>query len=152
MSILTILTFPDPLLRQKAKPVTQFDTALADTLNNMVETMRASNGVGLAATQVGIMSRLFVLEFKKYRLKMVNPEIIKISGPEHTLEEACLSLPNVARMVTRPHTVLVSYQSEDGTAHKEVFKGFTARIIQHELDHLDGILIIDRSDVEPPND
>ena len=152
MSILTILTFPDPLLRQKAKPVTQFDTALADTLNNMVETMRASNGVGLAATQVGIMSRLFVLEFKKYRLKMVNPEIIKISGPEHTLEEACLSLPNVARMVTRPNTVHVSYQSEDGTPHKEVFKGFTARIIQHELDHLDGILIIDRSDVEPPND
>jgi len=152
MSILTILTFPDPLLRQKAKPVTQFDTALADTLNNMVDTMRASNGVGLAATQVGIMSRFFVLEFKKYRLKMVNPEIIKVSGGEYTAEEACLSLPNVARMVTRANTVLVAYQSEDGTPHKEVFKGFTARIIQHELDHLDGILIIDRSNVEPPND
>ncbi len=148
MAILTVLKYPDPLLRQRALEVTAFDIQLSKTVEDMTETMRASNGVGLAATQVGIMSRLFVLEFRKRLLHFINPEIIHASG-EVVLEEACLSLPNVARMVTRAKNITVRYQTIDGIKYETIFKGFIARIIQHELDHLDGILIIDRSSEEP---
>jgi peptide deformylase len=148
MEILTVLKYPDPLLRQRALEVTTFDTQLSKTVEDMTETMRASNGVGLAATQVGIMSRLFVLEFRKRLLHFINPEIINASG-EVVLEEACLSLPNVARMVTRAKNITVQYQTIEGIKYETIFKGFIARIIQHELDHLDGILIIDRSSEEP---
>ncbi len=146
--ILNVLTYPDPILRLRAVKVSVFDAELASTMDNMLDTMRASNGVGLAATQVGILSRLFVVEYNQHTLKIINPEIIKTSG-EVAGEEACLSLPGVARIVKRAKNLTLKYQDINGTPIETAYRGFIARIIQHELDHLDGILITDRSSEEP---
>ena len=154
MAILDIVTFPEPSLRLKSKPVTKFDTDLQTLVDNMFETMRAAPGVGLAAPQIGESLRLVVVEYtededenakpKKYVL--VNPEIIKSSEEMVTDIEGCLSLPGLAGKVERHEAVTVKAKNRFGKPLKIEAEGWLARIFQHEIDHLDGVLYIDRAE------
>ena len=139
--------YGDPALRTRARPVEVFDDALVDEVRRMAELMDAALGIGLAATQLGVMHRLLV-----YRVDpesplgvLVNPEI-EWSGDEvETLEEGCLSLPGVGVEVERPLHVRVKALDEHGAALTIEASGLEARVIQHEVDHLDGVLILDRT-------
>ena len=154
MAILDIVTFPDPFLRLKAKQVTKFDTELQTLVDNMFETMRAAPGVGLAAPQIGESLRLVVVEYtededenakpKKYVL--VNPEIVKRSEEMITDIEGCLSLPGLAGRVERHEAVTVKAKNRFGKPLKIEAEGWLARIFQHEIDHLEGVLYIDRAE------
>jgi peptide deformylase len=139
--------YGDPVLRSRARPVEVFDGALADEVKRMGALMDDALGIGLAATQLGVMHRLLV-----YRVDpeaplgvLVNPRI-EWSGDEvETLEEGCLSLPGVGVEVERPVRVRVSAQDETGSQLVVEASGLEARVIQHEVDHLDGVLILDRT-------
>ena len=154
MAILNIVTFPEPSLRLKAKQVTKFDTELQTLVDNMFETLRAAPGVGLAAPQIGESLRLVVVEYtededenakpKKYVL--VNPEIIKRSEEMVTDVEGCLSLPGLAGRVERHQAVTVKAKNRFGKPLKIEAQDWLARIFQHEIDHLDGVLYIDRAE------
>jgi len=154
MAILDIVIFPEPTLRLKAKQVTKFDTELQTLVDNMFETLRAAPGVGLAAPQIGESLRLVVVEYtededenakpKKYVL--VNPEIIKRSEEMVTDVEGCLSLPGLAGRVERHQAVTVKAKNRFGKPLKIEAEGWLARIFQHEIDHLDGVLYIDRAE------
>ena len=154
MAILDIVTFPEPSLRLKAKQVTKFDTELQTLVDNMFETLRAAPGVGLAAPQIGESLRLVVVEYtededenakpKKYVL--VNPEIIKRSEEMVVDVEGCLSLPGLAGRVERHQAVTVKAKNRFGKPLKIEAEGWLARIFQHEIDHLDGVLYIDRAE------
>ena len=142
--------YGDLVLRSRARPVEVFDGALADEVRRMGELMDQALGIGLAATQLGVMHRLLV-----YRVDpdaplgvLVNP-VIEWSGDEvETLEEGCLSLPGVGVEVERPVRVRVSAQDETGAQLVVEASGLEARVIQHEVDHLDGVLILDRTSRE----
>ncbi len=149
MAVLHVLTVPNPILRQKALPVAVFDAGLETLLSDMLETMRVYEGVGLAATQVGILQRVFVADYRKRLFKLVNPVIVFRRGSV-VGEEGCLSLPDVRLMVERASHIVVEAQLPDGSPVSLPLKGFMARIMQHELDHLDGILITDRSSILAP--
>jgi peptide deformylase len=146
-----ILFADAPVLRQKARRVRKFDAALRELVADMFETMHAASGVGLAAPQVGVSLRLFVVEIpadeeagtpaRQYVL--CNPEIVKAVG-EETEEEGCLSLPGYVGEVTRAAVVTVKGFDDNGKAVRVRGEGLLARALQHELDHLDGILFIDR--------
>lgn len=154
MAILNIVTFPESSLRLKAKQVTKFDTELQTLVDNMFETLRAAPGVGLAAPQIGESLRLVVVEYtededenakpKKYVL--VNPEIIKRSEEMVTDVEGCLSLPGLAGRVERHQAVTVKAKNRFGKPLKIEAQDWLARIFQHEIDHLDGVLYIDRAE------
>lgn len=154
MAILDIVTFPDPFLRLKAKQVTKFDAELQTLIENMFETMRAAPGVGLAAPQIGESVRLVVVEYtededenaipKKYVL--INPEIVKRSEETVTDLEGCLSLPGLAGSVERHQAVTVKAKNRFGKPLKIEAEEWLARIFQHEIDHLDGVLYIDRAE------
>ncbi|HPR34408.1 MAG TPA: peptide deformylase [Anaerolineaceae bacterium] len=154
MAIIDIVTFPDPFLKLKAKQVTKFDTELQTLVDNMFETMRAAPGVGLAAPQIGESLRLVVVEYtededenakpKKYVL--VNPEIVKRSEEMITDIEGCLSLPGLAGRVERHEAVTVKAKNRFGKPLKIEAEGWLARIFQHEIDHLEGVLYIDRAE------
>jgi peptide deformylase len=140
-------TFGDPALRTKAKEVTDFDDALAEEVVRMGHLMSDALGVGLAATQLGVMHRLLV-----YRagpdapfVAVVNPKLEWASEEEELVEEGCLSLPGVAVDVERPIHVRVNARDEKGEPILMEASGLEARVIQHEMDHLDGILILDRT-------
>ncbi|HOZ38216.1 MAG TPA: peptide deformylase [Anaerolineaceae bacterium] len=151
MAILDIVTFPEPSLRLKSKQVTKFDIELQTLIDNMFETMRAAPGVGLAAPQIGESLRLVVVEYtededenakpKKYVL--VNPEIVKRSEEMVTDIEGCLSLPGLAGMVERHEAVTIKAKNRFGKPLRIEAEGWLARIFQHEIDHLDGVLYID---------
>lgn len=150
MTLLKILVAPDPRLKEVAKPVETIDTILLEELNNMVETMYEFNGVGLAATQVGIMKRLVVMdcangaEGEESRLiKFINPEIVSLSEEKNEIEEGCLSVPGFYETLHRSNTCTVRYTDETGTAQEKTFSALEAVCIQHEIEHLDGTLFID---------
>ena len=142
--------YGDPVLRSRARPVVVFDGALADEVRRMGRLMDDALGIGLAATQLGVMHRVLV-----YRVEpegplgvLVNP-VIEWTGDElETMEEGCLSLPGVGVDVERPVHVRVSAQDERGGALLVEASGLEARVIQHEIDHLDGVLILDRTSRE----
>ena len=146
MAILTIRTLGDPILRSKAAAVSLFDDELAQLASDMHETMRAAPGVGLAATQVGRLIRMFVYDSgdEGESGTLVNPEITWMSEETEEAEEGCLSLPGTYYPVTRARAVKVRAQDVTGAAVEKEGEGFLARIFQHEIDHLDGILFIDR--------
>lgn len=154
MAILDIVTFPEPSLRLKAKQVTKFDYELQTLVDLMFETMRDAPGVGLAAPQIGQSLRLVVVEYtddedenarpKKYVL--VNPEIVKRSEEMVTDIEGCLSLPGLAGTVERHEAVTIKAKNRFGKPLKIEAEGWLARIFQHEIDHLDGVLYIDRAE------
>ena len=145
MAILKVLEFPDPRLRNKAQPVTNFDSDLQTLINDMFETMYAAPGIGLAATQVDVHQRLLVVDVsseKNEPLALINPEIVSSTGNLIT-EEGCLSVPGFYAEVERAEQVLVRYADVRGESRQEEFDGLKAVCVQHEMDHLDGRLFVD---------
>jgi peptide deformylase len=139
--------YPDPLLRRPAQPVLAFDQELRAIVAGMFERMYASKGVGLAAPQVGLKKRILVLNATgdtADELVLVNPRILERSGPATVLEEGCLSFPGIYAEVERPESCRVQAFRVDGTSFEETFGGFVSRIVQHEYDHLEGVLLVDR--------
>ncbi|MDP9139815.1 MAG: peptide deformylase [Pseudomonadota bacterium] len=148
MALLTILHHPDPRLRQKAVAVQVFDAALQTLIDDMFETMYAAPGVGLAATQIGIAQRLAVMDCSEDKAKpdpivIINPEILDPAEPE-VMEEGCLSVPGVGEKVERYNRLRMRALDRHGKAFEIEAEGLMAQAIQHEIDHLDGKLYIDR--------
>ena len=136
--------FPDPILRQRARKVTQFDAKLAQLAADMKETMSAHRGVGLAANQVGVLQRVCVVKMEDWEeaLVLVNPEIMRREGLRE-VEEGCLSLPGYRGMVNRAERIRVRYQDITGQQQRLRAECMLAQAIEHETDHLNGILYID---------
>lgn len=154
MTLRKITTFPEDVLRQDAEPVDVFDDDLAKLIDDMVDTMREAPGVGLAAPQIGISKRIIVVEFgdeeddsiPKQLYVMINPEIIKESNDKVPGIEGCLSVPGVVGKVNRSRAVTVRGQNIHGKPVKIRAQGWLARIFQHEVDHINGVLYTDRAD------
>ena len=145
---LDIVHYGDPILRKVCKPVEDF-SVLSPLLNDMFDTMYEANGIGLAANQVGVDLNLFIIDISDIESEaesihiFINGKIID-SGGESWFEEGCLSIPEVRLEVKRPEFIEFKYQDESGKKHKQKIDGLLARAIQHEMDHLNGIFIIDR--------
>jgi peptide deformylase len=146
MALRKIITTENPILRQKAKKVHRFDPSLQKLANDMFETMHEANGVGLAAPQIAQSIRLFVAEYEGRKVAMCNPEIIKAEG-EELGPEGCLSIPGyIGENIRRATKIVVKGQDLRGKQIRVNAEGWFARILQHEIDHLDGILFLDRLD------
>lgn len=157
MGLRTIVTLPEPVLRRKAHPITKFDDSLQTLINDMIETMRDAPGVGLAAPQVGISDRLIVVEYAedeedengeiielpKKLYVMINPEIVKTSEEKEMGVEGCLSIPGLVGEVERFTTIRLKGLNRRGQPMKLKAEGWLARIFQHEVDHLNGIVFPD---------
>ena len=171
MAIREIIEVPDPLLKQVSTPVEVFDDELKTLVEDMFETMYSANGIGLAAVQVGLPKRVLVIDLqepdydaepeicehdhgdgshahKHYPVKhdkrvFINPEILDPSDDLNTYQEGCLSVPNVFADVDRPAACRVRWQDLEGNTHEEAMEGMLATVIQHEMDHLEGIVFID---------
>lgn len=144
-----ILQLGDPVLREKSQPVTEFNDELKSTISEMFDDMIKANGVGLAAPQVGILKRFFVIiSDDDVRRVFINPQIIATSTELCPYEEGCLSIPGIYEEIMRPKSVTVQAMNEKGKSFTLEADGLLARIIQHEYDHLDGMLYIDRGDME----
>jgi peptide deformylase len=166
MALRPLVLLPDPLLRQKSEKVAQFDDDLRQLVADMYETMDHANGIGLAAVQVGVLKRVVVLDVpqrdihsdkdhdhgehcgcgddvKMIRMSLINPEIVSASDEKDVYTEGCLSIPEMENEVERPMRVTISYQDEDGATHQMDADGLLAICIQHEIDHLNGVLFID---------
>lgn len=147
VAILPIRTYPDPVLRETAKPVAVIDAKLRALAADMVETMKDANGVGLAAPQVGVGLRMVIVDFEPEKgapRALVNPVITKRSGRKELAEEGCLSFPELRSRVKRSPRVVVEAQDMDGAPVAIEAEGIAARAVQHELDHLDGMLFVDK--------
>jgi peptide deformylase len=144
-----VVKFGDPVLKSKASPVRDFGPELRAEVERMVSIMRDGMGVGLAATQVGVLRRLFVFEPDEDGPRViVNPVVAEHGDETETDEEGCLSLPGVRLPVERPTRIVLAGKDENGADVRYELEGYGARVAQHELDHLDGVLIIDRTDDE----
>jgi peptide deformylase len=146
MAIRKIITTENPILRQKAKKVHRFDPSLQKLVDDMFETMHTAGGVGLAGPQIAQSIRVFVAEYEDHKIAVFNPEIVKAEG-EEIGPEGCLSIPGyVGENIRRAAKVLVKGQDVRGKPIRVPAEGWFARIVQHEIDHLDGVLFIDRLD------
>ncbi|HPP61719.1 MAG TPA: peptide deformylase [Anaerolineales bacterium] len=158
MTLRTIVTLPDPVLRRKARAVTAFDKTFQTLVDDMIETMRDAPGVGLAAPQVGVSERLIVVEYyenekseeaedeaRKKVWVMVNPEIVKASSEKVTGVEGCLSIPNLVGEVERHEAIHVKGLNRRGQPMRVKASGWLARIFQHEIDHINGVVFTDHA-------
>lgn len=148
MSKLPIITLPDPILRKISTPVEMVDEEVRRLMDDMLETMYAAPGVGLAAIQVGIPKRILVVDVAGENeapqpLAMANPEIVRLSDATRVYEEGCLSIPDVRVEIERPASVTVGYVDREGKQRELEADGLLATALQHEINHLDGKLIID---------
>ncbi len=148
MALLPILTAPDPRLKKKSVAVASVDDDTRRLMDDMLETMYDAPGIGLAAPQVGVLKRVIVLDIDREDTKtgplfMANPEIVEASDEDATYEEGCLSVPEHYSDVVRPARVTVRYLDRDGQRQELACEGLLATCVQHEIDHLDGILFID---------
>ena len=160
--ILPIVAYGDPVLRKRAEAVgPDTDVDLKILAENMFETMYRASGVGLAAPQVGLSLRVFVVDgsplnadeqpgsedydpsVADFKRVFINPELVEETGEEWAYEEGCLSIPGIRAEVYRPETITLRYEDADGNTHQETFGGMAARIVQHEYDHLEGVLFTD---------
>ena len=149
--IFPIVLYGDPVLKKKAKDIAHGDESVKEFVESMFETMYAAQGVGLAAPQVGHSIRLFVIDTEPMedeegdglKKAFINPVMIEEMGDEWAFEEGCLSIPGIRADVNRKPTITIKYFDEDWNAHEETFDGMKARVIQHEYDHLDGVLFTD---------
>ncbi len=159
--ILPIRAYGDPVLKKEAQDIEPGHEGLERLIVDMFETMYAANGVGLAAPQVGHSIRLFIVDaspfaeegddgeppeepgLKDFKRVFINPYIVEEEGTEWAFEEGCLSIPNIREEIMRQPSIVLQYQDEHFVEHEETFDGFAARVIQHEHDHLDGILFTD---------
>jgi peptide deformylase len=137
--MLTIRTLGDKVLTQKAKRVSRVDDTIRTLCASMVDTMLGNNGVGLAANQVGVLKRIIVVLVDDKPVIMINPEILNFSEQSCEMEEGCLSIPGEYLQITRPEIVKVKYRNTKGMPCINSYSGLTSRVIQHEVDHLDGI-------------
>ena len=148
MALLPIITAPDPRLKVKCKPVARVDASVRKLMDDMLETMYAAPGIGLAAPQVGVAKRVLVVDCSKddnkpAPLRMANPEILWTSEEQATYEEGCLSLPEQFAPVVRPARCRVRFLDEQNEIREIEVEGLLATCIQHEIDHLEGILFVD---------
>jgi peptide deformylase len=143
VSVLPVRVLGDPILRKIAAPVGTIDDATRRLVDDMFETMYAAKGIGLAAPQVGVGSRVFVADVNDVRLVMINPEIVTAGGPMETSEEGCLSIPEMFGDVKRPSTVTMSALDVSGEPITVSADALLARCMQHELDHLNGRVFVD---------
>jgi peptide deformylase len=151
MAILDVLTIPNSLLKQESNPVEQFDSGLRDFINDLEETMRSSpGGVGIAAPQVARFDRIVIVDVSSKpkikhhgRLVLINPEILEWQGMEKG-REGCMSVPDYTGNVIRAKTIKIKAYDEFGALQHYECEGYEARAIQHEVDHLDGVLFLDR--------
>ena len=145
MALRTVLEFPDPRLRTKAQPVTQFDASLGTLIDDMLETMYAAPGIGLAATQVDVHKQVIVIDISREHnepLVLINPEILTREG-EASNEEGCLSVPGIFDEIKRAAKIRVRARDRDGGVFERDFDDILAVCVQHEMDHLDGKLFVD---------
>ncbi len=148
MAKLPIIVAPDPRLKAKCRPVASVDAKVARLMDDMLETMYAAPGIGLAAPQVGVNQRVIVLDVAKDQeppapLRMANPELVWVSDEDVVFSEGCLSLPEHYADVTRPAKIRVRYLDHENEIRELEAEGMLATCIQHEMDHLDGILFVD---------
>lgn len=157
MTILPLVTFPSPLLKQKSEEVDVIDKGLQDFMCNMIETMYQSSGVGLAAVQVGVLKRILVMDVNykadfdqdyinirnEKPIFMINPSIIEASKDVKAYQEGCLSFPSIRAEVKRPKKVTIKYLDYDGKNQELEAEGLLATCVQHEIDHLNGITFVD---------
>ena len=144
-----IRQYPDPVLRMEAKPVEEFDADLGRLVERMKALMIDASGVGLAGTQVGILRRVFVFQYDEDDLRaLVNPRVIERADELEVSDEGCLSMQGVLVPVERPIAVTIEAQDENGADVRLELEELSARVAQHELDHLDGVLILDRTTPE----
>lgn len=145
MSCRNIRFIGDDLLRKKSKTVGEINERIIELLEDMAETMYESQGVGLAAPQVGVLRRVVVIDVGEGLVELINPEIVEVSG-EQTDMEGCLSVPEYVGTVTRPQKVTVKAQNRKGEEFVLAAEDFFARAVCHELDHLDGVLFVDKAE------
>ena len=148
MALLSIITAPDPRLKVKCKPVERVDRQVRQLMDDLLETMYAAPGIGLAAPQVGVRKRVLVVDAAKDAekpapLRMANPEILWTSEARVSYEEGCLSLPDQSAPVERPARCRVRYLDENDELREREIEGMLATCVQHEIDHLDGVLFVD---------
>jgi peptide deformylase len=149
-----VYVYGSPVLRRVAKDITPDYPKLKELIDDMFETMYHSDGIGLAAPQVGLSIRLFVIdgnplaednpELENFKKVFINAHIVERNGDTILYNEGCLSIPNIREDVERPESIVIKYVDENFTPHEERYDGVAARIIQHEYDHLDGILFTDK--------
>ena len=159
--ILPIVAYGDPVLKKRASEISKDTPKLEETISNMYESMYGAHGVGLAAPQVGLSIRLFLVDtspfadddeysveeqekLKSFKRTFINAKIIEEIGEEWSFNEGCLSIPNVREEVLRQPVIKVEYQDENFKSHTETFDGLIARVIQHEYDHIEGVLFTDK--------
>jgi peptide deformylase len=154
VALAQIRQYPDAVLRMRAREVVQFDDDLARLAEKMAQLMKDARGVGLAATQVGVLQRLFVVQLAEYEdvTTIVNPEITRRSRSTETVDEGCLSLQGVLVPVERAREVKIEGQDVKGARLELELEEMDARVVQHELDHLDGVLMIERTEDESRKD
>ena len=148
MALLPILTAPDPALKKISQPVKQVDASVRKLMDDMLETMYHAPGIGLAAQQVGVLKRVIVLDLARegeapQPLRIANPEIVWVSDDDATYNEGCLSVPEHYADVVRPGACRVKYLDQDNKQQEMAAEGLLATCLQHEIDHLDGVLFID---------
>ena len=154
MSILPIVTYNDPVLREKGKPITDNTPEVQQLIDDMFETMYNGQGVGLAAPQIGESLRLFVMDADPFTadeegeenlgpMVFINPEIEPVGDFKTATDEGCLSIPGIRESVTRPETIRVKWLDRDFNPKEQTFSGWPSRVIQHEFDHIEGVLFID---------
>lgn len=155
MSIVPITICGDKILRKKTARVSEIDAETVGIISDMFETMRNANGIGLAANQIGVNKQIFVVDispvegYEKYKpIAMINPKIISKSEETNSIEEGCLSIPDLRSEIIRPEAISISYFDVDLKEHTIEADDLLARVIQHEYDHLQGILFIDYLDEE----
>ena len=143
MAIRNVVKVGDDLLRKKSKPVKRFDENLWELLDDMRETMYKNNGMGLAAVQVGVLKRVIIIEANNMFMELINPEILAMSGSD-VEKEGCLSVGSKYEYVNRPMQVTVKAQDRLGYEFTITGEKYLARVLCHEIDHLDGVLFIDK--------
>ena len=148
MALLPILTAPDPALKKISQPVKQVDASIRKLMDDMLETMYHAPGIGLAAPQVGVLKRVIVLDLARegeepQPLRIANPEVVWVSDDDATYNEGCLSVPEHYADVVRPAACRVKYLDQDNKQQEIAAEGLLATCLQHEIDHLDGVLFID---------
>ncbi|HJT13449.1 MAG TPA: peptide deformylase [Dongiaceae bacterium] len=148
MALLPILTAPDPALKKISQPVKQVDASVRKLMDDMLETMYHAPGIGLAAPQVGVLKRVIVLDLARegeapQPLRFANPEVVWVSDDDATYNEGCLSVPEHYADVVRPAACRVKYLDQDNQQQEIAAEGLLATCLQHEIDHLDGVLFID---------
>ena len=150
MALREVRVVPDPVLRKRSREITEITSRIKTLAVDMVDTMRKEDGVGLAAPQIGILKRIVVIEIEDKLYQMINPKILEFSGEEIDFE-GCLSVPNRQGRVKRPTWLKVRYTNLDGETTELEAEDFLARAVCHELDHLEGVLYIDKLEPDEEN-